>query len=155
LQIDHILGYIKKRYPDDFPRKLMNAAVFTYGSLMFPEVWQRVVRGSYGFAPVVAQGYRRFAVQGYLYPGMIAQAGAHVAGLVYFDVDAADLARLDAFEGDEYRREIVHVIADPGMSIPVSAYLYSPAEKLSKLAWHPEEFDLQGFLNTYCGFRPV
>jgi len=92
----------------------MSAHVFTYGSLMFPEVWQRVVRGDYRSAPAVLDGHARFALAGETYPGAIARSGAIVAGIVYFDVSDADVAALDAFEGSQYRRDRVRIRLDGG-----------------------------------------
>ena len=82
----------------------MSHHIFTYGSLMFAEVWQRVVRGSYRSAPATIVDHARYALRGETYPGMIAEAGGTVLGVLYFAVDAQDLALLDAFEGTEYRR---------------------------------------------------
>ncbi|HEX8884050.1 MAG TPA: gamma-glutamylcyclotransferase family protein, partial [Noviherbaspirillum sp.] len=77
----------------------MSANVFTYGSLMFAEVWQPLVSGRYPSGPAVLAGYRRFAVPGVTYPGIVAAPGQEVAGLLYRDVAPDDLARLDLFEG--------------------------------------------------------
>jgi gamma-glutamylcyclotransferase (GGCT)/AIG2-like uncharacterized protein YtfP len=131
----------------------MSAHVFTYGSLMFPEVWQRVVRGGYRSAPAVLDGHARFALAGETYPGTIASTGASVAGIVYFDVSDADVAALDAFEGSEYRRDRVQVRLDSGTLEDAHTYIYLLPQKLSKSPWLPEEFQMQRFLGTYCRER--
>ena len=84
--------------------------IFTYGSLMFPEIWQRVVRGDYRSAPATAPGYARYALADDTYPEMIVNEKATVEGVFYFDVDAQDVAALDAFEGSEYRRDSIDVV---------------------------------------------
>ena len=124
--------------------------VFTYGSLMFPEVWGRVVRGAYKAAPATLHGYARFAIVGETYPGMIERPGGSVQGIVYFDVDAGDLAALDAFEGADYRRALVDAVMEDSVSAPVATYLYLPATRLSPRPWLPEAFQMQRFLETYC-----
>ena len=124
--------------------------VFTYGSLMFAEVWQRVVRGQYRSMPVTLAGHARFAVRDETYPGMIERTGAQVVGVLYFDVDTADLAALDHFEGLDYRRIAVSVMADGGEAFDAESYLYLPAQKLLDQPWDPEAFQMQRFLQTYC-----
>lgn len=125
--------------------------IFTYGSLMFPEVWQHVVQGRYRFAPAAADGYARFAVAGETYPGMVARIGAAVSGVLYFDVDERDIAALDAFEGEDYRREAVRVALDGGGSAEAGAYLYLLPQKLLESPWDPERFQMGRFIGTYCG----
>ncbi|MGE5622691.1 MAG: gamma-glutamylcyclotransferase family protein [Bacillota bacterium] len=130
----------------------MTRHVFTYGSLMFAPVWQRVVRGHYRSAPARLDGFARYAITGETYPGMVAQQGASVAGLLYFDVDAGDLAALDAFEGADYRRDRVRVALAAGTA-DAQTYLYLRPEKLTSLPWSPEAFQMERFIGTYCRDR--
>lgn len=128
----------------------MDIHVFTYGSLMFAEVWQRVVRGQYASHAATLDGYRRFAVRDETYPGIVTRAGGSVAGLVYADIDAADLARLDAFEGELYRRIDAVVTGANGHTMQVQTYLFLQPAGLTDQPWLPESFALQQFLATYC-----
>lgn len=128
----------------------MTFHVFTYGSLMFPQVWQRVVRGSYRFAPAAISGFARLEIVGETYPGMVARAGAAVQGVLYFDITAADIAALDAFEGVEYRRDTVDVSLASGQSLKADTYLYLLPEKLSESPWLPENFQMERFIGSYC-----
>ena len=82
----------------------MSCNIFTYGSLMFPNVWEQVVRGRYASVKAALEDHARYAIAGESYPGMVAQTGATVEGILYLDIDAADIARLDTFEGHDYRR---------------------------------------------------
>ena len=127
----------------------MACHVFTYGSLMFAPVWQRVVRGNYRFEPARVDGFARFAIVGETYPGMVAQDGASVAGMLYFDADDSDIAALDAFEGDDYRREPVRVVLDAGGTVDAHTYIYLLPQKLSSLPWQPEAFRMAHFIGTY------
>lgn len=131
----------------------MACHIFTYGSLMFAQVWQRVVRGDYGCAPARLDDYARFAIAGETYPGMIAQPGAKVAGVLYFDVAPPDIAALDAFEGDEYRREAVRVTLETGETVEAGSYLYLLPQKLSDSPWLPEAFQMERFIGSYCRDR--
>jgi gamma-glutamylcyclotransferase (GGCT)/AIG2-like uncharacterized protein YtfP len=130
----------------------MNQHIFTYGSLMFPQVWQRVVRGSYRSAAATAAGHGRFAIIGETYPGMVALAGAAVRGVVYFDVAPDDVAALNTFEGPDYRLDKIAVTLDSGENVKAGTYIYLESARLSNRPWLPERFQMQRFLDTYCGF---
>lgn len=122
--------------------------VFTYGSLMFPEVWNRVVRGRYRSCPARLEGYRRHALTDVSYPAIVAEHGADVEGVMYFDVDAADLARLDAFEGTEYRRDAVPVVTAAGAAT-AQTYVWLDPARLAHRPWLPERFSVSAFLGAY------
>lgn len=128
----------------------MPTHIFTYGSLMFPEVWQRVVSGRYGFVGATLHDYQRYAVRDDTYPGIVAQPNASVSGRLYMGVDAADVARLDHFEGEHYRRIELDARCDDGSVQLVQTYLMITPAALSDQPWRPEEFALQRFLDTYC-----
>lgn len=127
----------------------MSAHIFTYGSLMFAQVWQPLVAGRYRSEPAVLSGYRRFAVPGVAYPGIVAAPGQQVAGLLYRDVEADDLARLDLFEGAEYRRDALPVTLADGSALQAETYVWLDHARLSDAAWLPEAFRLREFLRDY------
>lgn len=131
----------------------MTAHVFTYGSLMFPQVWERVVRGRYRSARGILSGFARYAIEGETYPGMVAEAGAQVEGVLYFDVEGDDLAALDAFEGIEYRRDKVPVITESGEQVDAYTYIYLMPGRFSGQPWNPQEFQMERFIGTYCAMR--
>jgi len=124
--------------------------IFTYGSLMFPEIWQRVVRGSYQATSATALDFARYALSDDTYPGMIAKAGGRVEGVLYLDVDAADVQALDAFEGSEYRRDDVTVQMDTGESLLARTYIFIATHRLSDTAWEPNAFQMTRFIGSYC-----
>jgi gamma-glutamylcyclotransferase (GGCT)/AIG2-like uncharacterized protein YtfP len=128
------------------------AHVFTYGSLMFPRVWSRVVCGVYRSSKAVAEGHQRSMLRGEIYPAMVARAGQCVEGVVYLDVDAADLARLDAFEGKDYRRSPLKLRLENGESLAAETYLYLRIEQLTDTPWEPSTFDEERFLAAYPGW---
>lgn len=117
---------------------------------MFPQVWQRVVRGTYRSAPATASAYARYEIAGETYPGMVAQAGSTVQGVLYFDVDPDDLAALDAFEGIEYRRDTVRIALESGATVDAGTYIYLLPQKLSESPWQPEGFQMARFIASYC-----
>jgi len=117
---------------------------------MFPEVWQRVVRGDYRSAPARLDGHARFEITGETYPGMIASPGANVVGVLYFDVSPTDMAALDAFEGTEYRRDAVRVVLESGEAVEAGTYIYLLPQKLSGSPWLPAAFQMERFIGSYC-----
>jgi len=131
----------------------MTQHIFTYGSLMFAPVWERVVRRHYRSAAAEAHDHVRFCVAGETYPGMIAQPGARVAGRLYFDVSDDDIAALDAFEGIDYRRDTITVVAEDGAAQRAATYVFIAPHRLSASSWAPDAFELQRFLATYCRDR--
>jgi len=133
-------------------RAAMN--VFTYGSLMYPQVWDRVVRGRYRNAPALLSGFERRALSGASYPGAIRNDAARIRGRVYFDVDAADLARLDAFESVDYRREdvVVALAEERGEAVPAQIYVYLDRARLLAHDWDVARFEqdhLAGFADDH------
>lgn len=124
--------------------------VFTYGSLMFPAIWQRVVRGSYRSMPAVLRGYARHAVRGASYPGIVWNRDASVDGVLYCDVEEADLIALDRFEGCEYRRQTVTVGAADGETVSAVTYLFVAEHRLSNAPWQPQDLDIAQFIADHC-----
>ena len=135
----------------------MHAAmnVFTYGSLMFDEVWRRVVAGDYERTQATLADHRRFAVRGETYPGVIAMPGGRVDGIVYRDVSVADLARLDAFEGAPYQRRSV-TLELAGAALLAEVYAMRDPGRLAATDWDVAAFAREGmhvFIATYCAQR--
>jgi gamma-glutamylcyclotransferase (GGCT)/AIG2-like uncharacterized protein YtfP len=124
--------------------------VFTYGSLMFADVWRRVASTDYSAQAATLRDYRRFAVPGVTYPGMVATPGEQVIGLLYMDVSQGDVARLDAFEGAEYRRTALPVLLETGEVVTAEAYVWLDHARLSDAPWIPEAFRLREFIETYA-----
>lgn len=178
--------------------------LFTYGTLMFPEVWRVVVGKEFQTLPAVAPGYQIFHVRGAVYPGIIAidasltsdqslpaaagpltsssvsssppsaldpplsgsrssilapRASSPVPGLLYLNVDAPSIERLDRFEDDFYRRQSITVITENGQELAAEAYIVPQESRhvLTDEIWTPEEFqargDLARFVAKYAGFN--
>jgi gamma-glutamylcyclotransferase (GGCT)/AIG2-like uncharacterized protein YtfP len=126
-------------------------AVFTYGSLMFADVWSRVVRGEYLQACAILPGYRLRAIREETFPAIIKTGNNdQVSGILYLDIDNSDLARLDEFEGDYYRRETVSVIS-AGKTIRAETFSLRAEfiHLLDERGWDAAEFerrDLKNFI---------
>lgn len=130
----------------------MKRHVFTYGSLMFREVWSLVVVGTHRRIDACLHDHARFAINGESYPGMVSAAGSRVAGILHLDVEPADLERLDRFEGADYRRASVDVVTPDG-SMRAETYVYLLRDRLSTTPWAPDAFAIERFIATYCRER--
>ena len=98
--------------------------VFTYGTLIFPEVWEAVVGKPFATIAGRVGGFSIYRVRGAVFPGITPTAVQDsVSGLVYLDVDDESIVRLDRFEDDFYRRETVAVACDHGRKLDAEAYV--------------------------------
>lgn len=144
----------------------MARPLFTYGSLMFERVWERVVAGHperHPRIPAVLHGFRRQRVRGETYPSLERRDGAQVPGILYLDVEDPDLAVLDAFEGEDYRRIPVRVVQSPArptglryVELEADTYLFVAVDKVEAGDWDPARFErelIDRFLQEYTPLR--
>jgi gamma-glutamylcyclotransferase (GGCT)/AIG2-like uncharacterized protein YtfP len=115
--------------------------VFTYGSLMFEEVWRAVV------------GYEAWKLVGQTFPGLAPAPGRQVNGRIWQGVTETELGRLDVFESGIYDRQLLAVRAEDGMTLPCWAYIVRPDSRTLLLnePWDREEFErlhLRDFLSA-------
>lgn len=114
--------------------------LFAYGTLMDPAVWNRVAQEECRceFAALADHEARRLA--GHPFPGLVEAAGGRTPGLIYYDVSAAAMARLDAYEDDFYRRVSVAVHCRDGAAVEAQVYLMAEAERRIVLPerWIPD-----------------
>ena len=132
--------------------------VFTYGSLMFAEVWEYIVRGRYRSAEAVLCGYRRYSVHEQAFPVIKpGEPGDRLPGLLYRNVSMEDIQRLDQFEGDYYFRTPLPVRQQERVE---TAEVYVLRPRFYGIArtedWDPDDFERNGLLrfrSEYRGFR--
>ncbi|MDH3573396.1 MAG: gamma-glutamylcyclotransferase [Desulfobacteraceae bacterium] len=132
--------------------------IFTYGTLMIPEVMYAVTTRMLRSKNAILRGYARFTVKGESYPGIIPATDAVTEGIIYFDVDELSLKRLDAFEGDLYRCTPVRVETEKEEMLNAETYVIRPEYRgyLSSKEWNVKEFvqkHLKAFLEIYSGFQ--
>jgi gamma-glutamylcyclotransferase (GGCT)/AIG2-like uncharacterized protein YtfP len=131
---------------------VLMAHIFTYGSLMFEPVWNRLVKGTYTSAPALLEGYARRCVKGEEYP-VVFEANESVHGMVYYDVEPYDVALLDTFEGDYYERKtiLLHNCIDADVYVLKKEYF----DIIDDKPWSVEAFEKEGikrFCESYKGF---
>jgi len=136
--------------------------VFTYGTLMFPEIWQAVVGRSFETVEGTAAGFEVFRVRDAVFPGIVAGTGeCSVPGVVYLDVDQESTERLDRFEDDFYERRPIAVDCRSGQQWIAEAYVVPSANRsvLTNEPWSRESFlasgGLEQFISRFAGFGRV
>ena len=134
--------------------------LFTYGSLMCPDIMAAVAGFQLESRRAVLSGYRRLLVRGEHYPGVIPCPAVSVAGIVYHNVPPAAWSRLDRFEGEMYERLPVTVAYDSGTAGKVCCYICRPAfhGRLTLEDWDFDIFLQSGkliFQQQYGGFQEL
>jgi gamma-glutamylcyclotransferase (GGCT)/AIG2-like uncharacterized protein YtfP len=118
------------------------ARLFTYGTLMLPEVMEIVAGRRFAARDATLVGYRRRLLRDRVYPGLVPAAGESVGGVLWEDLDPPALARIDRFEDAPYERVELRVAVAPGESCAAFVYLLRPehAALATDAAWHEAEF---------------
>lgn len=140
------------------------AHLFTYGTLMWPDIMTRVCGPA--CAPLATPqaatlaDHARRPVRGQDYPAMVPADGHQVVGRLYLDLPEAAWARLDLFEGDEYERHEVLVTLADGRWERAWTYLLKPglAGRLDAGDWDEAAFEREGkarFVARYVGFDAI
>jgi gamma-glutamylcyclotransferase (GGCT)/AIG2-like uncharacterized protein YtfP len=129
--------------------------LFTYGSLMYPEVWTRVMGRAHASRRATIAGYSRRRVPGQVYPALVVDPGSTVTGVLYAGLTEAEIDRLDRFEGEDYPRVSVQALTEDGAAASTFVYIYAHPERASQDLWDPSWFEregLQRFLDSYAGW---
>lgn len=130
--------------------------LFTYGSLMFAEVWSQLVRGDYVKRPARLHGFTRRRVHGDVYPVIFrSNNGEWVDGFVYFGVSDDDLRRLDTFEADAYDRQMHTVIVEGSEKHQADAYVLKDCYKylVNNSEWDPQWFAREALPIFVCNYK--
>lgn len=142
-----------------------NNTAFFYGTLMAPQVLHRVCHGSMNpsnplyathtltIRPAILHSFRRHRVKNADYPAIIPRSDSTVRGALVTGLRDTDIFRLDTFEGDEYRRDVVQAkvltaVGDEkgegnkeGESVEAETYVWVVGEqRLEDAEWDFAEF---------------
>ncbi|MDD3342319.1 MAG: gamma-glutamylcyclotransferase [Sulfurospirillaceae bacterium] len=132
------------------------ANLLTYGSLMFNDVWEKLVKGEYHSRKATLNGYARRCVLNDVYP-VIFPADESVQGVVYFDIIDEDMKILDEFEGIFYERRSLEALLEDHQSIPIEVYVLKEQyfNIIDHKLWDEAFFAQEGikqFIKNYKGF---
>ena len=116
--------------------------LFCYGTLCIADIMRRVSGSLPVSVPATLANYACYALVGLAYPGIIPRQGARVSGVLYQGLHRTQLARLDAYEGAQYRRVLVWVIGGNGQHVQTWTYVLQPRyyHRLSGATWSLEQF---------------
>ena len=123
----------------------MNAhALYVYGTLQVPAIFEQIVGRRLKAEPATLEGYARYRVQARVYPAIVEQIGGRVDGLVYAGLSSTELARLDLYE-----RRVVD-LSRQGVEIQAHVYVLRAGQHhlLSPDAWDLDTFT-RDHLNDY------
>lgn len=115
--------------------------LFCYGTLCLPEIMHAVCRTQPDGMPATLAGYACYALTGRHYPAIIPAKGGKEGGVLYTGLRRGQLARLDSYEGEEYRRRRVWV--NVGIErVQAWTYVLRPRYyyRLSRRRWSLEQF---------------
>ncbi|WP_421762108.1 gamma-glutamylcyclotransferase family protein [Devosia sp.] len=100
--------------------------LFAYGTLRDPDLLSAVLNRPLrpdGALHARAPGFRAVHYPNRVYPALIRAPGAAAEGLLLTDLSPFERDLLDAFEGEEYRREVIAAMIDVELH---EAYAYLP-----------------------------
>ncbi|KQX38949.1 hypothetical protein ASD04_09900 [Devosia sp. Root436] len=116
--------------------------LFVYGTLQDADVLGAVLGRPIdvaGLRRALAPGFRAVAYPGRVYPALVAADLDTAPGLLLDRLSPLDMAVLDAFEGEEYRREAITVLAGGARHL-AGAYLPVAAIAAATPAWSLAEW---------------
>lgn len=116
--------------------------LFAYGTLAFPRLMEAVTGRTFSSQPALLKGYARYALRGSTFPGLVEEGHSATDGTLWRDVDAASLARVDAYEGDWYQRQAVTVRAGDAPQ-PAQTFVLVDAQRhrVSRRRWVAARFE--------------
>jgi len=115
-------------------------SLFTYGTLVVPEVMQAVTGKSFPSTPGVLEGYAAFLIDGECFPAIAPASGGNTPGTIHLGLDKATLKLIDRFEGKLYERKRVAVRSDSLGLMSAEAYVIAK-DALGKLTQEPWDVD--------------
>lgn len=123
----------------------MPEALFAYGSLQLPEVFEAVTLNKPEGTPAVLKHFQRTKLKGFGFPAILPVLGEETSGVFYPRLGADVWRRLDAFEDDFYERKAVAVQLADGSWGQASTYVLSETYRhLSRdEAWSLDDLDFQ------------
>ena len=132
--------------------------LFTYGSLMCSDIMTRVAGCHADCIQATLHNFFRAKIHHEEYPGIVSQQNRMVTGVLYFDLSARAIHRLDLFEGEAYNRQEVEVVTKDTRRTTAMTYVITPEYRhlLTDREWNYSDFLSAGkkkFEKSYFGFH--
>ncbi len=127
---------------------------------MCSDIMFRVADCQPEFAEAVLNDFFRSGIREEEYPGIVTQPGTEVSGILYLNLPARALKRLDGFEGEMYSRQEVNVFSDNIGSSRAMTYVFKPqySHLLTNEPWSYSRFlavGKQNFEAAYMGYKSI
>jgi hypothetical protein len=132
----------------------MSHHLYAYGTLQVPAIIAHVIGRELAGRPARLRGYARYRVEGRPYPAIVEVPGMEVDGVVFSGIEAAELERLDSYEGNLYERRRLPVwVGDH--SIRAETYLLRPeySHWLSGESWDLARFEREHLVSYLSWVR--
>ena len=132
----------------------MDQALFAYGTLLVPEVFEVVVGRSVAGSHAVLEGHARRRLHGAVHPGLVPRHSEKTLGKIYPGLSKGELTRLDTFEGDLYSRRPCVVETSDGTQHAV-VYVLRPEHggHLDGRDWDLQAFEREELADYLEGCR--
>jgi hypothetical protein len=121
----------------------MTTRYFFYRTLRDPDVRRAILGPSADrvtIAPGILPGWRCVFLRGRSYPVLRPDPCAATVGVIADGVDAAQAARIDRFETDEYRARVADVRDAAGRSLAAKVYFAARPGLATTTPWRFEEW---------------
>jgi len=117
--------------------------LFAYGTLQLPDILHAVVGERWHGRAAVLDGYACYRIRGKPYPAIVVEPTGSVSGLLYSDVGAPELERLDRYEGELYERRTLGVRVDGTPLTAAVGYVLADRHRslLSAQGWELAAFE--------------
>ena len=119
--------------------------IFVYGTLLIPEIYQKVTGLYPNYITAQVAGYRRVSLVNRVYPGIIKADGEWVNGALIKNVSESELNSIIEYEGEEYQCITIDVTAQEKTE---KAYIFILPEKHHHLAEN-KDWNLSRFKENY------
>jgi gamma-glutamylcyclotransferase (GGCT)/AIG2-like uncharacterized protein YtfP len=130
----------------------MSHHLYAYGTLQVPAIMAHVVGRELVGRPARLRNYVRYRIEDRPYPAIVEAPGGEVDGVVYWGVEAAELERLDSYEGHFYeRREVTVWIGDRSIAADTYVLRSEHAHRLSSEPWDLARFERE-HLDSYLSW---
>ena len=114
--------------------------LFVYGTLLFPEITEKLTGKSFETLPAILKGYKMYCVKDCDYPAIINEEGAETKGKILLNIDDFDLKILSVYEGDEYEWRKIKVLCNDKLEDAITFVWSNGVDRLESRGWDFADF---------------